>query len=113
MKHIGRKRRLRLDTCSTLSPLPQLPQLPTTRKMNNSLVPSNKSLNIIIDKLSRLMDPSVVSPRKRILREFERVSLEDLASKRRATPVLPIAVSRFEQYLSLFMVLNYFFMFYY
>lgn len=47
---------------------------------------SGKVLGVIIDKLSRLLDPNVVSPRKRILRELERVSLEDQASKRRATP---------------------------
>lgn len=44
-----------------------------------------RTLTLIIDKLSRL-DPNVVSPRKRILRELEKVTLEDQASKRRATP---------------------------
>jgi hypothetical protein len=56
------------------------------RKLNGVGVSSNKSLSIVIDKLARLLDPNVVSPRKRILRELERVSLEDQASKRRATP---------------------------
>ncbi|KAG8036333.1 hypothetical protein G9C98_003656 [Cotesia typhae] len=52
---------------------------------------TGKSLSFIIDKLSRL-DPNVVSPRKRILRELEKVTLEDLASKRRAKPQ-PITLS--------------------
>lgn len=56
----------------------------SSRKLNGTS-PSGKVLGLIIDKLSRL-DPNVVSPRKRILREMERVSLEDQASKRRATP---------------------------
>ncbi|PBC33930.1 Protein hairless [Apis cerana cerana] len=54
------------------------------RKANGTS--TGKVLNLIIDKLARLLDPNVVSPRKRILRELERVSLEDQASKRRATP---------------------------
>lgn len=49
-------------------------------------VPTGRNLNFIIEKLLRLLDPNVISPRKRILRELERVSLEDQASKRRATP---------------------------
>ncbi|XP_008204857.1 protein hairless isoform X2 [Nasonia vitripennis] len=105
---IARKRRQPLDTCSSLTQLqeslanhqqqkqPQ-PQsstatLANARKLNGAAaaaVPPNKSLSIIIDKLARLLDPNVVSPRKRILRELERVSLEDQASKRRATPPQP------------------------
>lgn len=54
------------------------------RKTNG--MASGKVLGVIIEKLTRLLDPNVVSPRKRILRELERVSLEDQASKRRATP---------------------------
>jgi len=56
-----------------------------SRKLNGASS-SGKVLSLIIDKLARLLDPNVVSPRKRILRELERVSLEDHASKRRATP---------------------------
>ena len=55
------------------------------RKSNN-VGGSGKALSLIIDKLARLLDSNVVSPRKRILRELERVTLEDQASKRRATP---------------------------
>ena len=55
-----------------------------TRKANGAA--TGKGLSLIIEKLSRLLDPNVVSPRKRILREMERVTLEDQASKRRATP---------------------------
>lgn len=58
----------------------------TCRKNNSSSVIAGKALSLIIDKLARLLDPNVVSPRKRILRELERVTLEDQASKRRATP---------------------------
>ena len=54
------------------------------RKANEAS--SGKVLGLIIEKLSRLLDPNVVSPRKRILRELERVTLKDQASKRRATP---------------------------
>ncbi|XP_015584973.1 uncharacterized protein LOC107262863 [Cephus cinctus] len=54
------------------------------RKANG--VPTGKTLGLIVEKLARLLDPNVVSPRKRILRELERVTLEDQASKRRATP---------------------------
>ncbi|XP_058791004.1 uncharacterized protein LOC131664136 [Phymastichus coffea] len=96
---IARKRRQPLDPNSSLAqlqdslanhqkPQSQLQQQVLTatgiRKLNG--VPANKSINIIIDKLARLLDPNVVSPRKRILRELERVTLEDQASKRRATP---------------------------
>jgi len=65
-----------------------------SRKFNgtSSSSSSGKVLSLIIDKLARLLDPNVVSPRKRILRELERVSLEDQASKRRATPQ-PICTS--------------------
>lgn len=52
-----------------------------------------KTLGFIIDKLARLLDPNVVSPRKRILRELERVTLGDQASKRRATPQSPTAAA--------------------
>lgn len=62
----------------------------TTHKIRNNAA-TGKTLSLIIDKLSRL-DPNVVSPRKRILRELERVTLEDQASKRRATPQ-PITLS--------------------
>lgn len=55
-----------------------------SRKTNGAT--TGKGLSLIIEKLSRLLDPNVVSPRKRILRELERVTLEDQASKRRATP---------------------------
>ncbi|XP_057337497.1 uncharacterized protein LOC130675693 isoform X1 [Microplitis mediator] len=61
-----------------------------THKIKNNAA-TGKTLSLIIDKLSRL-DPNVVSPRKRILRELERVTLEDQASKRRATPQ-PITLS--------------------
>lgn len=99
---IARKRRQPLDPNSSLAQLQeslannQKPQSQPqqqsaaaaasagTRKLNGA--PANKSLNIIIDKLARLLDPNVVSPRKRILRELERVTIEDQASKRRATP---------------------------
>ncbi|XP_014235342.1 uncharacterized protein LOC106658030 [Trichogramma pretiosum] len=99
---IARKRRQPFDSSSSITQLkesiavnqqkaviisaPSKPsvKLNQVRKLNGA--PANKSLNIIIDKLARLLDPNVVSPRKRILRELERVSLEDQASKRRATP---------------------------
>ncbi|XP_014217023.1 pollen-specific leucine-rich repeat extensin-like protein 1 isoform X2 [Copidosoma floridanum] len=100
---IARKRRQPLDTSSSLALLQesaanrqkskqqsQLPQPPPiVRKLNGGTTPPNKSLNIIIEKLARLLESNVVSPRKRILRELERVSLEDQASKRRATPLQP------------------------
>ncbi|XP_076765562.1 transcriptional corepressor hairless [Xylocopa sonorina] len=82
---IARKRRRPLDPTSLLL----VPEAVTNytkpnRKANGTS--TGKVLNLIIDKLARLLDPNVVSPRKRILRELERVSLEDQASKRRATP---------------------------
>lgn len=82
---IARKRRRPLDPTSLLL----IPESVTNytkpiRKANGTS--TGKVLNLIIDKLARLLDPNVVSPRKRILRELERVSLEDQASKRRATP---------------------------
>lgn len=58
----------------------------TSNSRKCSSVGAGKALSLIIDKLARLLDPNVVSPRKRILRELERVTLEDQASKRRATP---------------------------
>ncbi|XP_034941077.1 protein hairless [Chelonus insularis] len=64
-------------------------QKPSNKTSKN--IETGKALSFIIDKLSRL-DPNVVSPRKRILRELERVTLEDQASKRRATPQ-PITLS--------------------
>ncbi|XP_011500935.1 PREDICTED: uncharacterized protein LOC105364651 [Ceratosolen solmsi marchali] len=97
---IARKRRQPFDPSSSLKQLkdlvtnyykPQEQQISlTVRKSNGGGATSNKSLSIIIDKLARLLDPNVISPRKRILRELERVSLEDLASKRRATPPQPV-----------------------
>ncbi|KAG7200118.1 hypothetical protein KM043_000560 [Ampulex compressa] len=82
---IARKRRRPLDPAVLLL----VPESVTSysrpaRKLNGAS--SGKVLSLIIDKLARLLDPNVVSPRKRILRELERVSLEDQASKRRATP---------------------------
>ncbi|XP_011647296.1 uncharacterized protein LOC105433605 [Pogonomyrmex barbatus] len=86
---IARKRRRPLDS-TTAIPVPESTAYPTrtSRKLNgtSSSSSSGKVLTLIIDKLARLLDPNVVSPRKRILRELERVSLEDQASKRRATP---------------------------
>lgn len=57
-------------------------------RRTNGAVPG-KTLGVVVDKLVRLLDPNVVSPRKRILRELERVTLGDQASKRRATPQSP------------------------
>lgn len=81
---IAKKRRRPLDsTAATFIP-ESMSYSKTLRRSNGT--PSGKVLSFIIEKLSRLLDPNVVSPRKRILRELERVSLEDQASKRRATP---------------------------
>ncbi|XP_015110733.1 uncharacterized protein LOC107036961 [Diachasma alloeum] len=82
-RQLARIRRRPLDPW----PLPLVIETPTRHKQpakSNNVTPG-KTLTLIIDKLSRL-DPNVVSPRKRILRELERVTLEDQASKRRATP---------------------------
>ncbi|XP_071637762.1 uncharacterized protein [Temnothorax longispinosus] len=54
----------------------------TSSSSSSSSTSSSGRLIQIIDKLERLLDPNVVSPRKRILRELERVSLDDQASKR-------------------------------
>lgn len=86
LRLIARKRRRPLDsTTAALVPESTI-AYPTraSRKLNGTS--SSGRLIQIIDKLARLLDPNVVSPRKRILRELERVSLEDQASKRRATP---------------------------
>ncbi|XP_046601624.1 uncharacterized protein LOC107223553 isoform X1 [Neodiprion lecontei] len=58
-----------------------------TRTMNGTL--PGKTLAVVVDRLTRLLDPNVVSPRKRILRELERVTLGDHASKRRAAAQAP------------------------
>lgn len=87
LRLIARKRRRPLDS-TTAASVPELTTAyPTraSRKLNGTSSSSGKLIQII-DKLARLLDPNVVSPRKRILRELERVSLEDQASKRRATP---------------------------
>lgn len=84
---MAKKRRRPLDP-KTAALIPSTRVYPTKapRKWNGTSS-SGKVLSVIIDKLARLLDPNVVSPRKRILRELERVSLEDQASsKRRATP---------------------------
>ncbi|XP_011301899.1 pollen-specific leucine-rich repeat extensin-like protein 1 [Fopius arisanus] len=87
-RQLSRIRRRPLDPwpLPLLTETPTRPQKPPTKSNN---VTPGKALTLIIDKLSRL-DPNVVSPRKRILRELERVTLEDQASKRRVTPQ-PIA----------------------
>ncbi|EZA60669.1 hypothetical protein DMN91_007647 [Ooceraea biroi] len=84
---IARKRRRPLDSTTAVLVSESTVIYPTraSRKLNGASS-SGKVLSLIIDKLARLLDPNVVSPRKRILRELERVSLEDQASKRRATP---------------------------
>lgn len=84
---IMRKRRRPLDSTTAVLVTESTVALPTrsSRKLNGTSS-SGTVLSLIIDKLARLLDPNVVSPRKRILRELERVSLEDQASKRRATP---------------------------
>lgn len=84
---IARKSRRPFDSTLSLLPIAEPTGRyvqPTRKSINNTS--SGKMLSIVIDKLSRLLDPNVVSPRKRILRELEKVSLEDQASKRRATP---------------------------
>ncbi|XP_014478363.1 PREDICTED: protein hairless [Dinoponera quadriceps] len=90
---IAKKRRRPFDsTTAALIPESTAAYSRASRKLNgtssssSSSSSSGKVLNLIIEKLARLLDPNVVSPRKRILRELERVSLEDQASKRRATP---------------------------
>lgn len=84
---IAKKRRRPLDPTAILVPESMAAySTKVSRKLMNGTSSSGKVLGVIIDKLSRLLDPNVVSPRKRILRELERVSLEDQASKRRATP---------------------------
>lgn len=86
-KLVARKRRQPFDTSTLFSPPRESPfNNHQPRKTNAKPLNHNKSLTTIIDKLARSLDPSVVSPRKRILRELEKVSLEDQASKRRATP---------------------------
>lgn len=86
---VARKRRQPFDSSAVLLVSERAGFYPRPRRANG--VPLGKTLGLIIDKLSRL-DPTVVSPRKRILRELERVTLEDQASKRRATPQ-PITTS--------------------
>ncbi|XP_014608387.1 PREDICTED: uncharacterized protein LOC106789065 [Polistes canadensis] len=82
---VARKRRRPHDPTSLmLIPESSVSHIKSFRKVND--MSSGKVLSLIVDKLARLLDPNVVSPRKRILRELERVSLEDQASKRRATP---------------------------
>lgn len=85
---IAKKRRRPLDSTSAILASESTASIYPTRlsRKVNGASSSGKVLSLIIDKLARLLDPNVVSPRKRILREFERVSLEDQASKRRATP---------------------------
>lgn len=84
---ISRKRRQPLDSSYTAEAACSVQLTKQPSKSNGAA--AGKTLSLIIDKLSRL-DPTVVSPRKRILRELERVSLEDQASKRRATPQPPM-----------------------
>ncbi|XP_066599813.1 uncharacterized protein H [Prorops nasuta] len=81
---IAKKRRRPLDPNMML--LPEIAANCTKLSRKSTDTTSGKVLSLIIEKLNRLLDPNVVSPRKRILRELERVSLEDQASKRRATP---------------------------
>lgn len=83
---IAKKRRRPLDSTTTVFVPESTAVYPKTSRRLNGASSSGKVLSLIIDKLARLLDPNVVSPRKRILRELERVSLEDQASKRRATP---------------------------
>ncbi|KAJ8672986.1 hypothetical protein QAD02_004247 [Eretmocerus hayati] len=83
---IACKRRQPWNPSSSLVQLQEYQKQPQPRNKLNGASSNSKSLSIIIDKLARLMDPNVVSPRKRILRELERVSLGDQVSKRRATP---------------------------
>ncbi|XP_012235555.1 protein hairless [Linepithema humile] len=83
---MAKKRRRPLDPkTAALTSSTRIYPTKALRKWNGTSS-SGKVLSVIIDKLARLLDPNVVSPRKRILRELERVSLEDQASKRRATP---------------------------
>ena len=49
--------------------------------MNMSVVMQNHARTVTVP--ATRMDPSIISPRKRILREMERVSLDDLASSKR------------------------------
>ncbi|XP_012273430.1 pollen-specific leucine-rich repeat extensin-like protein 1 [Orussus abietinus] len=88
---VARKRRRPLDSTVPLFPLDSAACFARPSRKANG-VPSGRTLSLIIDKLSR-SDPNVVSPRKRILRELERVTLEDQASKRRATPQPTITTS--------------------
>lgn len=96
---VSRKRRRPLDTVEiTWDESDKLPSL--SFKVGKYRNAKGKLLSIIdrlvgsavevtnkppVPSCSR-MDPSLVSPRKRILREFERVSLEDQASKRHKRP---------------------------
>ncbi|XP_012254756.2 uncharacterized protein LOC105685348 [Athalia rosae] len=91
---IARKRRKPLDPIPLQLDATDSSMVGVSRvtRRNNVATPG-QILGVVIDKLARLLDPNVVSPRKRILRELERVTLGDQASKRRATPQFPTTVA--------------------
>ncbi|KAF4526268.1 hypothetical protein B566_EDAN010978 [Ephemera danica] len=55
------------------------------RLFNLAIEASSNCSRQVVQSCTKI-DPNIISPRKRILREFERVSLEDLASKRHKRP---------------------------